>query len=198
MYQKILWQENTKLIIGFLSILSFSKTFTAEFYLSKFDIPTLSKLTGNICFRPRNAGVSLALKQIFLCTIKSKLYHLCLPSESREHHFLSFCPFALHIGARLVKNIFYSLDLLTVQYRCSWQLMNTRKYGYTETVNDSEPRWLEQQCRRRKRKSIWLALTISSLRWWKNAQCPGMKSKTGIDVYHQQTQQLKIRHRWIS
>ena len=42
--------------------------------------------------------------------------------------------------------------------------------------------WTELQ--KRKRNLIWLGLEVRGLRWWKNAQCPVMKSRTDIKLSH--------------
>lgn len=62
--------------------------------------------------------VSLALKYIFLRTIKSKLPSVSSMGVLRVSlYFLLSTTLALHIWAHGVKNLFYSLDLLTIQER---------------------------------------------------------------------------------
>ena len=42
--------------------------------------------------------------------------------------------------------------------------------------------WTELQ--KRKRNLVWLGLEVKGLRWWENAQCPGLKSRTDIKLSH--------------
>lgn len=144
--------------------------------------------------------VSLALKQTFLSTIKSKLYRLCLPLESQEHYFISFCPPHLPCiyGLTWLKISSFLLIYSQSRIEWQWQLLSIRKYVDTEIINDFEPGWLEQcYYRKRKRNLIWLGLEIWGLRRWKNSQCPGMKSRT-YQTESSKKYQLKIWHRSIS
>lgn len=85
---------------------------------------------------------------------------ICVFRQSQEHLFFPFVHLLCIFGLAWLK--ISSILLIYSQFRIewSWQRTHTRKHGYTETADDSEPRWLERQCRRGKGKSVWLGLTI--------------------------------------